>query len=159
MTNNLINESWYEKPAGISEQTASGGVVVRLDDGQIYLALIREDGGDEFVLPKGRVEAGESIEQAAHREIQEEAGLADLQLLAPLGIRERLNFSKKHWKITHYFLFLTVQREGKPTDLSKEFELQWFPLDRLPTFFWPEQKEIVEINRDRIIELVRENTD
>ena len=35
-------------------------------------------------LPKGKVEKSEDIEQAAVREVQEECGLVDVRLVAPL---------------------------------------------------------------------------
>ncbi|NET05552.1 MAG: NUDIX domain-containing protein [Symploca sp. SIO2B6] len=150
----MIDESWYQKPLAVPEETSAGGVVARLENKQIYIALVRENRGVEYVLPKGHLEANESLEQAAHREIEEEAGLANLQLIAALGVRERLNFSKRRWKKTHYFLFTTNQIEGSPTDPYIEYELHWFPLEQLPLLFWPEQQELIETNCTLIVELV-----
>ena len=75
------------RPPGVSDRTSSGGVVVRIADGQIYVALVGELGLTERVLPKGGVEAGESLEEAARREIEEEAGLSSLELIEKLGVR------------------------------------------------------------------------
>ena len=60
---------------------AAGGVVVR--DGKMLL-LDRPARG-EVRLPKGHVEPGESLSQAAVREVREEAGYADLDIVAELG--------------------------------------------------------------------------
>jgi len=53
------------------EIRAAGGVVVR--DGRI--AVVHRPRYDDWSLPKGKLEPGESWEQAALREIEEETGL------------------------------------------------------------------------------------
>ena len=50
---------------------AAGGVVVR--DGQV--ALVHRPRYDDWTLPKGKLDPGESFEEAAVREVQEETGL------------------------------------------------------------------------------------
>lgn len=106
------------------------------------------------MLPKGHVEPGETPLMAARREIEEEAGFSDLTLLADLGTRERFDFSKRFWKITHYFVFLTKQAKGKPTDHHMQYHATWFRIEQLPDIFWPEQKELIEMHRDQIAALV-----
>ena len=63
------------------DRIAAGGVVLRQEDQRVYLALAREGDIPPFVLPKGEVEPDESLEAAARREILEEVGLSDLQLI------------------------------------------------------------------------------
>lgn len=149
-----IDDSWYHRPPDISEDISAGGVVVRLQDNRIFLAVVTEGHLSKYVLPKGRLEKGENLETAAYREVAEEAGLTDLKLIANLGSRERLDYSKKRWKKIHYFLFLTQQIEGQPTDTTYDYQLYWFDLDEMPPFFWPEQAELIMTNRDRIRDLV-----
>ena len=153
----MIDESWYKRPPGVSDRTSAGGVVARIADGQIYVALVGELGLTERVLPKGGVESGESLEQAARREIEEEAGLSSLALIEKLGIRERLSYDRACWITTHYFLFLTDQVEGIPTDVEHHYELAWYPVGALPAIFWTEQQELIETNRDKIITLIKQN--
>ena len=81
----MIDESWYTRPPGVSDRTSAGGVVARIEDGQIYVALVGELGLTERVLPKGGVEPGESLEETARREIEEEAGLSSLELISKTG--------------------------------------------------------------------------
>jgi 8-oxo-dGTP diphosphatase len=50
---------------------AAGGVVVR--DGRV--ALVHRPRYDDWTLPKGKLDPGESFEQAALREVEEETGL------------------------------------------------------------------------------------
>lgn len=52
------------------EETSSGGVVIF---GNTILLLKKYNG--DWVLPKGRVEKGENIQDTALREVQEEAGV------------------------------------------------------------------------------------
>lgn len=51
----------------------AAGIIVR--DGQVLLVHRIKRGREYWVLPGGSVEAGESVEQACHREVKEETGL------------------------------------------------------------------------------------
>src|SRR5437667_9943725 len=54
-------------------ETSGGGVIYRIQRGQIQTALIRVR--KRWRLPKGHVEEGERIGQTAVREVREETGL------------------------------------------------------------------------------------
>jgi 8-oxo-dGTP diphosphatase len=55
---------------------AAGGVVSRRGpDGALELLLVHRPHYDDWTLPKGKLEPGETHEQAAVREVQEETGL------------------------------------------------------------------------------------
>jgi ADP-ribose pyrophosphatase YjhB (NUDIX family) len=123
---------------------------VRIEHGRRLVALTREGDWPLFVLPKGGVEAGETLEQAARREIEEEAGLSDLELLGYLGTRERLNYARNRWMTVHYFLFRTRQITGLPTDPKHHSGVSWFQLDALPSMLWPEQQALIEEMAERI---------
>ncbi len=151
-----VDESWYVRPPGVPERTSTGGVSTRVEDGKILIALTRESGLSKYVIPKGGVEPGETLERAARREILEEAGITNLTLIGKLGVRERLDAYKKRWIIAHYFLFLSEQTYGEPSDAEHHYDPGWFPLDELPELFWPEQRELIETNREKIVRLVRE---
>ena len=60
---------------------SAGGFVVR--DG--LMLLVRKLDTPEVRMPKGHVEAGESYEAAARREVTEETGYAGVRILASLG--------------------------------------------------------------------------
>jgi ADP-ribose pyrophosphatase YjhB (NUDIX family) len=151
-----INSSWYRRPKGIKLRVSAGGIVVRAENGQGLVALTREGDWPLFVLPKGGVEAGETLEEAARREIEEEAGLSDLELLGYLGTRERLNFARNRWMTVHYFLFRTRQVSGEPTDPKHHSGVSWFAPDGLPSMLWPEQQALIEEMAERIQALGRE---
>lgn len=146
----IIDYSWYERLPNLREQVSAGGVVVRRDADQLYVAVVKEGRIPKYVLPKGTVEPGETVEETALREIAEEAGLTDLTLITKLGIRERLSYKKNHWKIVHYFLFSTEQIEGHPTDPHLPYELYWLPLETASGLFWPDQQALIDDHRDFI---------
>ena len=100
--------------------------------------------------PKDTLKRDEEIEYAARREIEEEVGISKLQLVEKLGTKERLDFRKTEWKITHYFLYLTEQIDAVPTDTTHHESMSWVPLDPLPTFFWPEQRALIKENARQI---------
>lgn len=145
-----IDKSWYVRPPDVPEHTSAGGVVARRKDDRVYVALGTQDGYRDHVLPKGHVDPGEDIMQAAIREIEEEAGFTDLQLMSELGSCERLDFRKEAWKITHYFLFHTRQIDVQPTESDRHDPPTWFDLDHLPEMVWPEQRELIVHNREQI---------
>ena len=153
MPRTIIDSTWYEQPPGVRERIAAGGVVARREGERTFVVLTREKARPDYILPKGGVERGESLEQTAHREIAEEAGIHRLRLLEPLGARSRFSFDKRHWTTTHYFLFTTDQVETTPTE-RRRYNAEWFPIDDLPAILWPEQRELIESNRARIESLL-----
>lgn len=145
-----IDASFYRRPPGVPDRTAAGGVVVRQDGGRLLVALVRERGLAGYVLPKGGVDAGEDLLAAARREVAEEAGLTQLTLVRKLAVQQRLTFRRTAWSTVHYFLYVTDQVEGTPTDSEYHDDVWWFPLDDLPPMIWPEQRRLLEEGRDEI---------
>jgi 8-oxo-dGTP pyrophosphatase MutT (NUDIX family) len=132
------------------QQTVSaGGVVRKVIDSQIQIVLVRDDPLHDWLLPKGHVEEGESLEAAAEQEVKEETGLKKLRLVKKLGVKERLSAEKDEYKTIHYFLF-ECEGEGKLPKTVKDngntLEPRWFPLHHLPKLYWPEQQEIIREN-------------
>jgi 8-oxo-dGTP pyrophosphatase MutT (NUDIX family) len=66
---------------------SSGGAVILFRDGAPYVALIATRRKTRWGLPKGAVVTGETSEQAALREVQEETGL-DASIVSPLDTIE-----------------------------------------------------------------------
>ena len=97
------------------QEVSSGGVVFRrLADGPKYLLIL--DGHGNWGFPKGHEETGESAEQAARREIQEETGLTALTLHAALPALEWTFSSGRTLvrKRCNYFLFESAVGETCP---------------------------------------------
>lgn len=90
-------------------RTRSAGGVVLGDSGTI--ALVQSATSGFWTLPKGHVDPGETDEEAARREIHEEAGLTDLEFIDDLGTYERPHIlpdgsdDPYETKTIHMFLF------------------------------------------------------
>jgi 8-oxo-dGTP pyrophosphatase MutT (NUDIX family) len=101
----------------------AGGVVLNIHN-QVCVVNQKHR---SFSLPKGGVNEGEDILEAAKREVYEETGLNDLILVRKLGYYMRPAYSgglrsdKKLTKEMHMFLFTTLQEELKPVDPDNPF--------------------------------------
>lgn len=106
-------------------ELASGGVVRRAPDGA--LLLLHETAEDRWCLPKGHVEEGESLEAAARREIQEEAGLEDLEFGGELGeVHYRFFSPRKGVNVLKTVVYFAVRTRGTSRGLESGFdELRW----------------------------------
>lgn len=71
----LLAESAYRMSRGVTLPSHAGGILYeQLGRGQIGFVLVRSAPNSNWVLPKGHIEAGESPEGAAKREVEEETG-------------------------------------------------------------------------------------
>jgi 8-oxo-dGTP diphosphatase len=99
------------------EVRAAGGVLVR--DGAI--AVVHRPRYDDWSLPKGKLEPGETSEEAALREVREETGL-DCELgreLSSTAYHDRKGRSKE----VRYWLMTPVGGTFAPND--EVDELRW----------------------------------
>jgi mutator protein MutT len=60
--------------------THAGGIVVRFEDVPLYLLVTAKRNPHHWIFPKGHVEPGETPEEAAIREVEEEAGVKSTAL-------------------------------------------------------------------------------
>ena len=110
---------------------SSGGLVIRNMRGRPHLAVVRVR--DEILaLPKGHPEEGESMKEAALREVREETGLTG-------EIEEKLG-DVRYWyarggervfKVVSFYLLRYLS--GRIADHDHEVEeALWIPLDEAP---------------------------
>ncbi len=100
---------------------AAGGVVVA-GDGQVL--LVHRPRYDDWTLPKGKLDPGESFEEAALREVREETGLR-CTLGRELATTEYRD-SKARPKIVRYWLMEVGSGEFEPND--EVDEVRWLPV-------------------------------
>ncbi len=84
-----------------------------------------------WALPGGFVNEGETLADAARRELLEETGLAapDLEQLHTAGDPGR---DPRGWTVSVAFLARVDRKKLKPKAADDASEAKWFPLDDLP---------------------------
>jgi ADP-ribose pyrophosphatase YjhB (NUDIX family) len=109
---------------------SAGGVVVRGTDCIVIVPTRRAANGEQVLaLPKGHPEEGESVADAALREVREEAGVETL-------VREKLGdvrywYQREGRKISKTVAFFLLEYvAGEPDDHDHEVEYaRWMPLE------------------------------
>ena len=131
------------------EETSAGGLVVDLAGRPARAAIIarmNRAGRVEWCLPKGHLEAGETPEQAAVREIEEETGIRG-RILDALGTIDYW-FSvegRRIHKLVHHFLLEatggSLSIEGDPD--HEAIDVAWVPLTELGALLaFPNERRI-----------------
>jgi 8-oxo-dGTP pyrophosphatase MutT (NUDIX family) len=119
-----------------STATSAGGIVVRSEAGQPWLVVgsrRRERDGRTWTLPKGTPNPGESREETAIREVEEETGL-EVRITGPLDSIEYwfVQSGKRIHKTVHYFMMEPVG--GDLARHDHEFdEVRWVTFEAAPT--------------------------
>jgi len=110
-------------------------VIFTLRETRLQVLLI-ERGDDPFrgrwALPGGFVQQGESLEEAAQRELEEETGLheAYLEQLYTYGAPDR---DPRGWIVTvAYFALIPADAPFRREGGSDAVQARWHPLDELP---------------------------
>jgi len=108
------------------DQTATLVFVVR--DGQILLIRKKRGlGAGKINGPGGRIDPGETAQECAIREAQEEL------LITPTGVRfaGELQFQFSDGFKLHGYVFMADDFDGTPTE-TDEADPLWFPVDAIP---------------------------
>ncbi|WP_344319743.1 NUDIX hydrolase, partial [Actinocatenispora thailandica] len=133
--------------SGRIEEVSSGGLVVDVrEDGTFGVLIGKHDRRGRLIwsLPKGHVELGETLEQTAVREIEEETGVSSevRHRLGEVDYWFMLHGEKIH-KTVHHFLLRFV--DGELSDRDREVvEVAWVPLDDIPQrLAHPDERRLV----------------
>jgi 8-oxo-dGTP diphosphatase len=107
------------------ELKAAGAVVWRVgSDGDIEVALIHRPRYDDWSFPKGKLLPGETLAEAAVREVGEETGFR-CRMGEVIG-SHRYRDSRARWKEVTYWLMEWVEGLFDPSD--EVDRLRWVPL-------------------------------
>ncbi len=132
---------------GMKEISAGGVVFRHTEQGELQIQLIQDRYG-KVSLPKGKMEAGETVEETALREIAEETGLEGV-IIAPI---DQIKYQYEHAtfgtvnKEVHYYLVKAIG--GSLQAQVEEIRgVEWFE----PLEAWRKQKQSGYENNHRIL--------
>jgi len=114
-----------ELPSPTEIVQAAGGLVVRRHNGSLQIVLVHRPVHQDWSFPKGKLEAGETFELAALREVHEETGMV-CRLLRFVGHTEYLD-RKGRPKAVAYWVMAAESGFFKPNE--EVDELLWLGLD------------------------------
>jgi 8-oxo-dGTP diphosphatase len=101
---------------------AAGGVVMRRGPEETEIAVVHRPRYDDWSFPKGKLDPGETFEEAALREVREETGL--ICRLGPELAFAHYNDNKGRPKLVRYWLMAVIEDPGfEPND--EVDELRW----------------------------------
>lgn len=137
----------------IRKEFSAGGVVCKKSGEKFDVLLIAKNASRVWCLPKGKIEAAETPEQAATREIKEETGV-DALIISPLD-DIKYDFISPLDK-AHVFkevrFFLLEYKQGVASahlDPDREVEdVKWFGIDdAIKLMTYPSEKLIMNMAR------------
>ncbi len=115
----------------MEKEKSVGAIVFRKEGRKIYYLLLNYGKG-YWGFPKGRQEKGESDEETARREIEEETGIKSLEFIK--GFREKIRYYFKRKKgdrkvlVYKEAVFYLANTNQKKVKISFEHEgFGWFP--------------------------------
>src|SRR5437763_3794806 len=123
-----MDERYVVGVDGLARRAGVGAVVVR--HGQVLLGIRRgAHGGGTWSVPGGKIEPGETPEQAALRELEEETGLVGRN---PRIVAETLDDFPEIRYRTAFVLLDSAGGEAQEREPEKAGEWGWFDWDVLP---------------------------
>ncbi len=115
---------------------AAGGVIVR--DGKV--AVVHRPRHDDWSLPKGKLDEGESWEEAAVREVEEETGMR-ARITGELDSAYYKDSKGRDKRVRWYRMDVVDEGSFEPND--EVDELRWVPLE--------EAQRLLSYNHDRAL--------
>jgi mutator protein MutT len=131
------------------DEVSAGGLVID-STGTKGLLIGRRDLKDQsrerllWSLPKGHIEEGETPEQAAVREVQEETGIQS-EISRELGVIDFwfMAGGNRIHKTVHHYLFKETGGELAP-QITEVDDVGWFPLSEIVELLaYPDEKKLI----------------
>ena len=127
------SKSAEDDPAkqGLDEEPgerSSGFILYSMDRGVRKYLLLRHRYGEHWGFPKGHIEAGESEIEAAMREMREETGITEVQLIPDFRKVSRYHFYRGRRPVfKENVYFLGCVRYSQPVISDEHTKSEWLP--------------------------------
>lgn len=111
----------------MQHEKSCGAIVYRKFHGNTELLLIKNQNGGHWSFPKGHVEAGETEEETALREIREETGI---EVILDTSFRHVITYTpkKETTKDVIYFLAKAVTYDYTPQE-AEIAQIKWVEIN------------------------------
>ena len=109
----------------MKKELSAGGIITKKENDQLLVLLV-EHKDKTYVFPKGHVETGETLKQAAKREIQEEVGLTDIEIGEKLGIVTRHSIKPNGQRVDKNIVLFKVKINNFNHKKKTDEVYDWF---------------------------------
>src|SRR3989344_6008624 len=116
----------------IFAEISAGAVIYKSDGPSILIGVIHRKKMNDYCLPKGHQEAGESLQQTLSREVLEEAGwTVAIRGFIKQMMYKVVNNDKKieYWRNVYWFLAEAEKETTTFADLEEVDELKWVSIE------------------------------
>jgi ADP-ribose pyrophosphatase YjhB (NUDIX family) len=126
---------YYDDPEAPVPNSVVPSVNVVVADDQDRILLIRRSDNDNWAVPGGAIDLGESLVQAAVRETREETGI-DCRITGIVGIytdpKHVILYTSNGEARQEFSILLTATPiSGEPTPSDESTEVEWVERDRV----------------------------
>ncbi len=131
-----------ELPSPTEIVQAAGGLLVRRRNSLLEIAVVHRPVHQDWSFPKGKLEEGETFEEAALREVLEETGM-ECRLLRFVGHTEYVD-RKGRPKAVAYWVMDVLGGSFRPN--QEVDELRWLSLEEASSILsYPRDRELVAV--------------